>query len=198
MVWLTEDGRHEGYLAPMFGDGQRGRSVIAEGVPPHEVVLGAETQHEDGSWVWTTRPAGEVTSWVVCCDCYRTASFGPASSWIGPVFTRVPSKTLEDLKARRVFATDDDVVYVSEREDVQGAAEELWRSEHAFGIDALTEVQAAAAATTQARLRLDAAVTIARQSGASWADIGRAAGMTRQSAQERWRDVDGAATRRRA
>jgi len=190
MGWLTEDGRHEGYLTPMFGDGQRGRGVTAGSVPDDQVVVGVETQGEDGSWGWPTRPAGEITGWVVCCDCYRTASFGAPSSWIGPIFTRVPSTTLEDLAARRVFAADDDVAYVSERDDVQGAAVELWRCEHAYGTDALTEVEAAAAALSQAKLRLDAAVALARNSGTSWADIGRAAGMTRQSAQERWRHVN--------
>ena len=69
---------------------------------------------------------------------------GPASRWIGPVFTRVPSTTLENLAARRVFAGGDDVADVSQRGEVQGAAVELWRAEHAFGIDALTEVEAAA------------------------------------------------------
>jgi len=192
MGWLTEDGRHEGYLAPMFGDGQRGRGITGGTIPPDEVVVGDEVQRADGSWTWPTRPAGEVTGWVVCCDCHSTASFGAPSSWIGPVFTRVPSRTLESLMARRVFAADNDVAYASERADVQGAAVELWRTEHAFGSDALTEVEAAAAAVSQAKLRLDTAVALARHSSASWADIGRAAGMARQSAQERWRSVDGA------
>jgi hypothetical protein len=37
--------------------------------------------------------------------------------------------------------------------------------------------------------QLDAAVATARAAGASWEAIGRAAGITRQSAHERWRDV---------
>jgi len=183
-----EDGRHEGHLAPMFGDGQRGRRVTGGSVSHDDVVVGDVVQRADGSWTWPTRPAGEVTGWMVCCDCYSNTPFGPASSWIGPVFTRVPSKTLEHLAARRIFAADDVVAYACEREDVHDAAVALWRSEHAFGTDALTEVGAAA----QAKLRLDAAVALARHSGASWADIGRAAGMARQSAQERWRGGDGA------
>lgn len=69
---------------------------------------------------------------------------------------------------------------------------DLWRSEHGFSMDALVEVKAAAGAAASVKERLDAAVTLARHSGASWADIGRAAGMARQSAQERWRHVDGA------
>jgi len=113
---------------------------------------------------------------VVCCDCNRTTTFGPASSWVGPVFTRVPPKTLEDLAARRVFAADDAGAYVCERLEVRDAAVELWRSQHAVGVDALAEV---------------AAVALARPSGASWADIGRRAGMARQSAQERWRRIIG-------
>ncbi len=192
MGWLTDDGRHEGYLAPLFGDGQRGRLTSVGSIPQDEVVVGAEVQGEDGSWRWPTRPAGEVTCWVVCCDCYRNAPFAPAGTWVGPVFTRVPSTTLENLGARRIFAADDDVAYVSERDDVQHAAVELWRSEHAFGIDALTEVEAATEAAAQAKLRLDAAVALARHSRTSWAAIGSAAGMTRQSAQERWRGVAGA------
>jgi len=189
--WLTEDGRHEGYLAPMFGDGQRGRGITGGSVPHDEVVVGDQGQREDGSWTWPTRPAGEVTGWVVCCDCYSNTSFGPAGSWVGPVFTRVPSKTQEDLAARRIFAADDEVAYVGERDEVRDAAVALLRSEHAFGVDALAEVEAAAAAAAQAKLRLDAAVALARHLGASWADIGRSAGMARQSAQERWRGVDG-------
>ncbi len=195
MGWLTEDGRHEGYLAPMFGDGQRGHGTTGDTIPDDQVVVGDEVQGEDGSWTWPTRPAGEVTGWVVSCDCNTKSSFGPASSWNGPVFTRVPSKTLENLAARRIFAADDDVAYAAEREDVQDAAAGLWRAEHAFGTDALAEVEAAATAAAQAKLRLDAAAARARHSSASWADIGRAAGMTRQSAQERWRSVDGASGR---
>lgn len=129
---------------------------------------------------------------MVCCDCNSNTLLGPASSWIGPVFTRVPSKTLEILTAGRIFAPDDDIAYAADRQDVRDAAVELWRPEHVFGSDDLTEVEAAAAAASQARLRLDAAAALARHSGASWADIGRAAGMARQSAQERWRSADGA------
>ncbi len=70
MGWLTEDGRHEGYLAPMFGAGQRGRGVTGGSIPADEVVVGDEMQREDGSCAWPTWPAGEVTGWVVCCDCY--------------------------------------------------------------------------------------------------------------------------------
>lgn len=82
--------------------------------------------------------------------------------------------------------TDEDVVFVSDREDVHEVAHDLWRSEHAFGAGALGEVEAAAQAAAAAKDRLDAAVAIAIASGETWEAIGPAAGMARQSAQGRW------------
>ena len=190
MGFVTDDGLHEGYLVPQFFDGQRGVGSTGGGIPDDEIAIGTDVQADDGTWSTPTRPAGEVTGWVICCDCYRPDSSRPATAWVGPVFTRVPSKALEDLSRRTIYAPDDDVAYVSEREDVGDVVVDLWRSEHAFAHDALVEVKAAAEAAAEAKLRLDAAVGFARHGGASWADIGRAAGMTRQSAQERWRNVD--------
>jgi len=107
-------------------------------------------------------------------------------------FSRVPSKALEDPSAFRVFAVDEGVAAVPERADVDNMVIDLWRSEHGFGTDALAGVAAAAAAAADAKEWLDSTVALARQSGASWAEIGRAAGMARQSAQERWRHVGSA------
>lgn len=47
---------------------------------------------------------------MICCDCRVHDSFR-YTTWVGPVFTRVPSKALEDPKALRVYATDEDVVF---------------------------------------------------------------------------------------
>lgn len=185
MGWTTEEGLHEGYLVPQFVDGQRAVGVTGGGIPDDQVASGPEVQAADGTWSYPTRPAGEVTGWVVCCDCRINDSFR-YTTWVGPVFTRVPSKALEDPKALRLYATDEDVVFVSDREDVHEVAYDLWRSEHAFGADALGEVEAAARAAAAAKERLDAAVAIARASGETWEAIGRAAGMAKQSAQGRW------------
>jgi hypothetical protein len=51
---------------------------------------------------------------------------------------------------------------------------------------AVTDVGIAAAAYKGAGSALDRAVNAARAAGASWTDIGRAAGITRQTARERW------------
>ena len=186
MGWVSDNGLHEGYLVPHFEDGQRGTGTTGGSIPPGHVAIGAAVEQPDGSWTPPTRLAGEVIGWVVCCDCYRESSFGPPSTWVGPTFTRVPSPSLQNLNARKLYADDADVAYVGEDVAVSEAVHALWKSEHVFGIDALGEVEAAATALGTAKQRLDTAVMMARSSGSSWAAIGRATSMTRQSAQERW------------
>lgn len=187
MGWISEDGLHEGYLVPQFGDGQRGLGVVGGGIPDDQIAVSHDREAEHG---YGLRPAGEVTGWVVCCDCSTRDSFGPMSTWVGPVFTRVPSAALEDLSRRRLHAADADVADAAFRPEVEDAAREPWRLEHVFTTDALGEVAAATSEATAAQRRLEAAVRFARHSGGSWEAIGRAAGMSRQSAHERWRHVD--------
>lgn len=174
----------------MFFDGERGTGTTGGGIPDDQVVSGHIAQAEDGTWTHPTRPAREVTGWAVCCDCTR-GDTSRHTTWIGPTFTRVSSPELEDLAVLRLFARDDDVSYVAERAEVEGAVIDGWRCEHAFSADALSEVETDAIASDDASQRLDAAVAIARHGGASWANIGQAAGMTGQSAHERWCGVDG-------
>ena len=190
MGYVTADGRHEGYLVPVFFDGERGAGTTGGGIPDDEVVSGRLVQAEDGTWTYPTRPAREVTGWAVCCDCTMGDTVRH-TTWVGPTFTRVASAELEDLAELRLFARDDEVASVAERPEVEEAVIDLWRSEHAFGADALAEVETDAIAAAHARQRLDAAVAIARHGGASWPEIGRAAGITGQSAQECWGGVDG-------
>lgn len=51
---------------------------------------------------------------------------------------------------------------------------------------AVSDVETAATRAREALEQLDDAVSSARASGASWTDIGKAAGIARQSARERW------------
>lgn len=52
--------------------------------------------------------------------------------------------------------------------------------------ETITDVASAAGSYRGARETLDSAVATARSTGASWTEIGKAAGITRQSARERW------------
>lgn len=186
MGWIDEHGFHEGYLVPRFHDQQLAYLVTGGSIPPDQIACGPSRLTSAGHQEYPTRPAGEVTGWVVCCDCTGRETSSARTTWVGPEFTRVPSAALEDVPHLKVYAPDDDVAYVSERDDVEQVAVDLWRSGHVFSDDAISAVQAASEALAAAKTRLDSSVAIARSSGASWAAIGRAADMTRQSAQERW------------
>lgn len=72
-----------------------------------------------------------------------------------------------------------------------------WRR-HVEPLEAIATVKASAVAAATSRRRLDEAVVAARNHGASWAGIGRATGMSRQSAHQWWEGmgVDRLAERR--
>ncbi|KSU55664.1 hypothetical protein AS181_19980 [Gordonia sp. SGD-V-85] len=121
------------------------------------------------------------------CDCASRSS-SEVSTWTDPVqWTRVPSASLEDLARHHVFAPDTDLD-VNVRPEVAAAAQAVWRREHLEPIDIDDEIRAAVDARRDADAQLDAAVAKARRLGRSWADIGAATGMTRQSANGRWKD----------
>jgi hypothetical protein len=190
MGYLTEDGRHEGYLVPVFVDGARGTGTTGGDIGEDRVVSGPLTRPDGGDWTYPTRPASEVTGWVVCCDC-TPADSRRGITWVGPVFDRVASRELEDLTQRRLYAPDTEVAYVADRPEVEHAVIELWRSEHTVSAMALADVEAEAITAAQAKRRLDTSVALARHHGATWAEIGRATGMSGQSAQGRWHDTVG-------
>ena len=68
------------------------------------------------------------------------------------------------------------------------AARAVWQREHLDPINVDDELRAAVTARRDADAQLDAAVAKARRLGRSWADTGAATGMTRQPANERWKD----------
>ena len=208
MGWIHEGDTHlhEAALVAVFEDAAESHgSTTVDGVD-YELVEAGPRQAADataraslpvrnrmaalGSDV-VLRPTAEIVGWLLRCDCRRWDSSdlytSEVSAWTDPVrWARVPSTSLEDLAGHRVFAPDTDV-HADERPEVAEAARAVWQREHLDPIDVDDEIRAAADARRNADAQLDAAVAKARRLGRSWADIGAAAGMTRQSANERWK-----------
>ncbi|PZU49470.1 MAG: hypothetical protein DI571_02350 [Arsenicicoccus sp.] len=132
------------------------------------------------------RPDAAVVGYVAGCEC----------GWRGRPWTRVHSATAAGSTAWH--GPEDDAVVDEDNRlifqpgpyyDLDGAAEqpviEEWRR-HIAPWRSLEDLEEAAARQAAATRELDEAVRAAKAAGASWADIGRATGMTRQSANERW------------
>ena len=186
MGWVDEAGLHEGYVVPEFADGQRGTAVTGGGVPADQVIIDIAHAASGEPDVHLTRPAAEAIGWRVMCDCRDQAGnlMPTEKRWMSELLVRVPSKALEDVPSGRIYATDNDVAYVSEIHDEAICG--LWRSQHADEKDALASISATRDQLANLEQQLTTAVAHARAQGASWEAIGRAAGMSRQSAHERW------------
>lgn len=185
MGWQTDDGEHEGWEAGVYpggrvstgsgGDGAGGIGAMVRPVGPDgRVRYDGDAAFVDGR---------QVLGWRAICTC----------GWHGPLWERVDDPAGHDLAARRVHhpaftvggGTRDHRVFGSPPDEVEDALHDEW-IEHVRPHQRLTEVADAADAVTDATERLTRAVHAARDAGASWTDIGRAVGITRQSAHERW------------
>ncbi|MCZ4581576.1 hypothetical protein O4158_21290 [Gordonia amicalis] len=204
MGWIheSETHLHEASLVAVFEDGtESSGTTMMDGVD-HELVEVSRRQAADaaaraslpvrnymaalGSGV-VLRPSAEIVGWLLRCHCRRRDS-SELSTWTDPIqWMRVPSASLEDLTRRRVCAPDPDLD-VNARPEIAEAAQGVWRREHLDPIDVDDEIRAAVSARRDADAQLDAAVAKARRLGRSWAEIGAATGMSRQSANERWKD----------
>jgi hypothetical protein len=145
-------------------------------------LVGREILEEAEEW----RPDAAVVAWVAGCEC----------GWRGRPWTRVHSAAAAGSDA---WHGPEDGSVVDERNrlifqpgpyyDLDDAAErpviDEWR-QHIAPWRALEEIEELAAKVAAATRELDDAVRTARTGGVTWDQIGRAAGIARQSAHERW------------
>ncbi|RAM37254.1 AsnC family protein [Arthrobacter globiformis] len=120
-------------------------------------------------------PDSEIVGWRGHCSC----------GWQGDRWERVASPTAADFNRRRDYISADDSAHASLR--VEDAIHNEWNA-HVAPSEALLGLEAAARDYNRAGRRLAKTVAAAKATGASWADIGRAVGISRQSAHERWAD----------
>ncbi|MEV6073423.1 AsnC family protein [Nocardia sp. NPDC052001] len=168
MSWATDDGKHEGWVAAVFADGMYGGTYGAGTVSATTRADG--TPIRDAS-LWEERPRSEVVAWQPLCEC---------GNWRGARWERVDTAAEQDLARYRAYSED---AWPPEEAEERTYAE--WKH-HIAPFKALNAIEDAAEAVSAAQAELTEAVNQARDFGASWDAIGRAAGMTRQSAHERW------------
>lgn len=174
MGWLgpvVGNTQHEGYVLPLFADGQEG-SGTSSGRGYH---VGEYDGTDAGDW----RPSSEVTGWVAACEC----------GWRGLPWARDSSGSNVDAcvvdHMKRVIHLGHAAEWADLDDDAESAVIGQWRA-HIAPWKSLEDVGDLAARYAEVGRELDAAVASARSGGATWADVGRAVGITRQSARERW------------
>ncbi|MBF5083747.1 hypothetical protein [Quadrisphaera sp. INWT6] len=169
MGWTTDDGTHEGWAGKLFADGWVASSYVNHGFEA--------SWAPDGSFQWeqrTWRPSEAVVGWVPACEC----------SWRGEAVTRAGTPEAAAAAgpgARTAYSKDGWLPEDLEEELIYPQ----WEA-HVAPLDLAAAVSRAHREHVRAGQVLDEAVAAMRAAGASWGDVGRATGMTRQSANERW------------
>jgi hypothetical protein len=159
---VVGDVQHEGWVVPFFADGAESAGTTSN--------RGVLVDFDRDEW----RPDSDVIGWRAGCDC----------GWRGPEWLRVASPgeaEWVDVAGRLIHNPDS--AYLEP--DAEQVVIDEWR-QHIAPHKLMERVEEAAEAYTTAGRELDKLVTEAHAAGASWADIGRAVGITRQSARERW------------
>jgi hypothetical protein len=164
---MSDDGEHEGWVANVLVDGRVSASSTGSGVIVHELSdndreAGHEVLRYAGSdHIDVVVPWDQVTSWRVTCECGWTGSERPAVTDVKNG-TRDCPEALEDS----VFLPD-------------------WQA-HVQPFEVLSELERLVDDLHEIETQVDDKVRRARLGGASWSQVGRAAGLTKQGAQQRW------------
>lgn len=125
---------------------------------------------DDGTEVgyWSAEIGRRVTGWRAGCECgWRGGRFYSRTEWPSP---------------------DGGAPEEVDGYDTEAGTYAEWTRHLAEAVPTLAVHDAAERAAT-ARDELNRAVALARAAGASWAAIGAAAGMSKQSAHERWAEA---------
>lgn len=171
MGWVSNDNKHEGWAASVAPDGRLSASSTAEGM----LVKGLTGRYVPDVTMpdYELIPDKEIIGWRGACVC----------GWQGEMWERVTTPAAADFRRRRDYVAPDEFANASS--EVEDAIQDEWNA-HIAPSEAILGVEAAAREYSQAGQRLDKTVAAAKAAGTSWADIGRAIGISRQSAHERW------------
>ncbi|MCO6011555.1 hypothetical protein NE236_42050 [Actinoallomurus purpureus] len=175
MSWQTDDGKHEMWIAAEFPGGWFSVGSTADGAM-------VERPGPDGRF-HTAGDAGvldgrQAIGWRGVCEC----------GWRGSLWQRVDDPAAHDPAEYRIYDPDPSR-HGDAPQEVEDAVWREWKDQD-LEPETIADVRRAADDVRAAQARLDAAVRAARRDGRSWADIGTAAGISRQSAHERWARSD--------
>ncbi|GAA2842527.1 hypothetical protein [Kribbella solani] len=167
---------HEGYAVFVTVDGRESGSSSADGLwiwrPDAQVRAAA-------AWAEGRSPGDEDVSELVAWEQLAGWQAACTCGWRGERWDRDATVQGEDGG----YHPDD--AFLPDGRDVEDVAHDAW-IEHMAPYRRLGRVKDAAAAAVLSRQALDEAVRDAKTGGATWADIGEAAGMSRQAAHTRW------------
>lgn len=185
MGWVDETGEHEGWAADITRDGRRASASNGFGVLVRRADADAQVRAAwaagrppEPSETYDTYPYADVVAWEAACTC----------GWTGPRWER-DRQTVSEPGADEIAAADSMSVQLKDEPiSVEDAARRAWEHTHIAPMQTLQAVRQAAADARAAKKGLDQAVAAARATmpAASWEAIGRAAGVSRQTAHERW------------
>lgn len=171
MTWSLDDGTHEGWAACVVPGGRLSFGSTGAGQLVHGVT-GDYPQDRLSPGIEIV-PDVEVQGWRAACVC----------GWQGLMWTRVRSEDLADFAAGKVFVPEGG--FADAPQALEDAIGDEWRL-HCAPVAATAAIREAAAAYADAGRALTRAVAAARALEVPWSDVGRAAGMSRQAAHERW------------
>jgi len=168
MGWISHGAAgHEGWFALVLADGRVVAASTTGGVIVHEltgddVIAGRQVRrYPNTDHVDVVIPWDQVATWRVSCECGWTGAERPA-------VTEATHGTRERPEAaeKRAFRAE-------------------W-TEHVAPFTALTDLTQLLTQLHDVETRIEHTVRLARAGGASWTQVGRTAGLSRQGAQQRW------------
>lgn len=192
MGWFTEGSDHEGYVVSVFADGMYGsggRYMEIDLMTPDGRPVGHDDDPTRRAW----RPPSQVVGWRVACSCepFRKHVI------LDPLWTRVWDPADENVTAKRLYAgppASPDAADMGDREDLEPVFLNVWHRHVAPDLS-LHTISTLSRSLKELEAQLDDAVSAARTAGVSWDKIGRAFGISRQGAQQRWEAQSSASTR---
>lgn len=168
MAWVGDGAYdHEGGVANVLADGRVAGSSSGGGVIVHEltgddVVAEREVRrYPNSDYIDVVVPWDQVVIWRVSCQCGWTGVERPAIT-----DAKYNSRDCPEEFGDRFFAP-------------------AWEA-HVAPYVALYDLDELTDQLRDLEQRIVDKVQLARAGGASWAEVGRAAGLSRQGAQQRW------------